>query len=166
MEYILIGKILNTFGIKGELKVASYTDFDEERFKKNSKIYIGEDYIEFKVKDYRMHKGFLLLTLKDNEDINLVEKYKGQLIYKSSKDIKPLKKGEYYFSDLKDLDVYVEDKLIGKVLKVEEGIKHNNLRILKNEDNKEYLVPFLDVFIKNVDLDNKRIDVIKMEGLL
>lgn len=166
MEYVLIGKILNTFGIKGELKVASYTDFNDERFKKNTNVYIGDEHIQFTIKNYREHKGFLLVTFLDNEDINLVEKYKNQLIYKSSDDIKPLKKGEYYFSDLKDLDVYIEDELIGKVLKVEEGIKHNNLRIIKNDDNKEYLVPFIPVFIKNVDLDNKRIDVIKMEGLL
>ena len=166
MEYVLIGKILNTFGIKGELKVASYTDFDDERFKKNTKVYVGDKYLEFTVKSYRNHKGFILLTFKDHEDINLVEKYKNCLIYKSSKDIKPLKKGEYYFSDLKDLDVYVNDKLVGKVLKVEEGIKHNNLRVIKNDDNKEYLVPFIPVFILNVDLDNKRIDVLEMEGLL
>ena len=166
MEYVLIGKILNTFGIKGELKVASYTDFDDERFKKNTKVYVGDKYLEFTVKSYRNHKGFILLTFKDYEDINLVEKYKNCLIYKSSKDIKPLKKGEYYFSDLKDLDVYVNDKLVGKVLKVEEGIKHNNLRVIKNDDNKEYLVPFIPVFILNVDLDNKRIDVLEMEGLL
>ena len=166
MEYVLIGKILNTFGIQGELKVASYTDFIDERFKKNSKVYIGEDHIEFIVKSCRTHKGFLLVQFKDFEDINLVEKYKNMFIYKDKKDIKPLQKGEYYFSDLKNLDVYVENELIGKVIKVEEGIKNNNLRILKNEDNKEYLVPFLPNFIMNVDLDKSRIDVIKMKGLL
>ncbi len=166
MNYVKIGKIVNTFGIKGELKVDIYTDFVEERFKKNSSIYIGEKYNEFVVKSYRIHKGFLLLLLKDNEDINLVEKMKNMYIYKNKDDIKPLKKGEYYFSDLKDLDVYVENELIGKVLKVEEGVTHNNLRVLKNEDNKEYLVPFIPVFIKNVDIDNKRIDINKIEGLL
>ena len=56
--------------------------------------------------------------------------------------------------------------ICGKVLKVEEGISSNNLRILKDSDKKEYLVPFLKVFIKNVDLVNKRIDIVKMEGLL
>ena len=166
MEYTRIGKIVNTFGIKGELKVDVYTDFASERFKKDSLIYIGEDYKEFIVKSYKMHKGFMLLLLKDNEDINLVEKYKNQFIYKSKDDIKPLKKGEYYFSDLKDLDVYVDNVCIGKVISVESGIRNNNLRVLKNDDKKEYLVPFIPVFISNVDLDNKRIDVIKMEGLL
>ena len=166
MEFVEIGKILNTFGIKGELKVASNSDFVEERYKKGSLVYVGEQHIPFKVKSVRTHKGFLLVLFEDNEDINLVEKYKNMFIYKSKDDIKPLKDGEYYFSDLRDLDVYVDNKYVGKVLKVEEGISSNNLRILKQEDNKQYLVPFLPVFIKNVDLDNKRIDIVYMEGLL
>lgn len=166
MEFVEIGKILNTFGIKGELKVASNSDFVEERYKKGSLVYVGGQHIPFKVKSVRTHKGFLLVLFEDNEDINLVEKYKNMFIYKSKDDIKPLKDGEYYFSDLRDLDVYVNNKYVGKVLKVEEGISSNNLRILKQEDNKQYLVPFLPVFIKNVDLDNKRIDIVYMEGLL
>ncbi len=166
MEYVVIGKILNTFGIKGELKADAYTDFVEERFKKDSTVYIGEEHVPFVMRSYRMHKGFYLLSFKDVDDINLVEKYKGMLLYKAKSDIHKLKEGEYYFSDLKDLDVYVDDKKIGKVLQVEEGIAANNLRVLKDEDRKEYLVPFLPVFIRNVDLDEKRIDVIQMEGLL
>ena len=166
MEYVVIGKILNTFGIKGEPKADAYTDFVEERFKKDSTVYIGEEHVPFVMRSYRMHKGFYLLSFKDVDDINLVEKYKGMLLYKAKSDIHKLKEGEYYFSDLKDLDVYVDDKKIGKVLQVEEGIAANNLRILKDEDRKEYLVPFLPVFISHVDLDEKRIDVIQMEGLL
>ena len=164
MEYVLIGKILNTFGIKGELKVYSYTDFVEERFKKHSLIYLGEEYLPFRVKSYREHKGMLLVALEDNEDINLVEKYKNMLIYKSKDDIKPLDDG-FYFSDLKDLDVYVEDELVGKVLYVEEGIANNNLRI-ETLDKKQHLVPFLDPFIEDVNLKDKRIDIVKMDGLL
>ena len=166
MEYVLIGKILNTFGIKGELKVDPYTDFIEERFKKDSDVYIGEQHVPVKVKGHREHKGFLLLAFKDLEDINLVEKYKGMMLYKAKSDIHKLKEGEYYFSDLKDLDVYVEGVKVGRVLKVEESIRNNNLRVLKDEDKKEYLVPFLPVFIEKVDLEAKRIDVVKMEGLL
>ena len=75
MDYVLIGKIINTFGIRGELKVNSYTDFAKERFKKGSTVYVGEKHLPFTVKGYREHKGFLLVSFKDHEDINLVEKY-------------------------------------------------------------------------------------------
>ena len=164
MEYILIAKILNTHGIKGELKCETYTDFIDERFKKGSNIYIGDNYLSFKVKSYRYHKDKLLLTLQDNEDINLVEKYKGENIYKSINDIKPLDDGEYYFRDIKDLKVFVSNKEIGYVKNMEDGSTCNYMRIVK--DDKEYLVPFLDNFIENIDLDKKRIDIIEMEGLL
>jgi len=166
MEYVTIGKILNTFGIKGELKVDVYTDFPEDRFQKGSTVYVGDDYLPFKVASHREHKGFMLLLLEDNEDINLVEKFKGMYLYKSKDDIKPLQDGQYYFSDLKDLDVYADDEKIGKVLNVESGLRNNNLRVLKAEDNKEYLIPFIPVFIKKVDLEERRIDINRIEGLI
>lgn len=166
MEFVCIGKIVNTFGLRGDLKIISYSDFDSDRYKKGSTVYVGENHIPFVMNTYKIHKGSILITFKDNLDINLVEKYKNMNIYKAKEDIKPLKKGEYYFSDLKDLNVYCENELIGKVKYVEEGTRNNNLRIVK-VDKTEVLVPFIqEVFIKNVDLENKRIDIVKMEGLL
>ena len=166
MDYVRIGKIINTHGIKGDLKIDSYSDFESERFKVGSKVYLGEEYLEMKVSSFRSHQGFLLVSFEGYEDINLVEKFKNFIVYKSKDDIKPLKQGEYYFSDLRDLDVYIDNQLVGKVLRVEEGLRNNNLRILKNEDKKEYLVPFLKPFYESVDLENKRIDLVKMDGLL
>ena len=164
MEFIKIGKIINTFGIKGELKLDVYTDFIDERFKKDTTVYVGEDKIAFVMKNFKIHKDYLLIQFKDNEDINLVEKYKNMYVYKSKDDIKPLKEGEYYFSDLINLDVYVNEGLIGKVIKVESGIRSNYLRI--NTNDQEKLVPFLPAFIEKVDLQNKKIVVKKIEGLL
>ena len=164
MEFIKIGKIVNTFGIKGELKVESYTDFEDIRFKKDSIVYVGEDKLPFVMKSHKNHKGFELIQFKDNEDINLVEKYKNMYIYKNLQDVHKLKEGEYYFRELKNLDVFVEDNKVGNVIKVEEGINCNYLRI--DVDGKEKLVPFLPSFIEHVDLDSKRIDIKKIEGLL
>lgn len=164
MDFVKIGKIVNTFGIKGELKIDSYTDFIDERFKKDTTVYVGEDKLPFVMLNHRIHKDFLIISFKDNEDINLVEKYKNMYIYKSQDDIKPLKKGEYYFSDLKDLDCYVNDTNVGKVINVEPGIKYNYLRILIGKDEK--LVPYLPQFVDGVDLDNKKIMIKDIEGLL
>lgn len=164
MEYIQIGKILNTHGVKGELKVEVYTDFKEERFKKNTKIYLGDEYIEVIVKSFRMHHDFMLLTLKDLEDINLVLKYKNMIIYKSEKDIKPLDDG-FYFRDLQGLEVFVDGIKKGVVLKAETGMSSDYLRV-KNNEGKEVLIPILDNFIKSVDLKNQRINIVNMDGLL
>ena len=164
MEYITIAKILNTHGIKGELKVDVYTDFVDERFEKGSKLYIGDEHVEVIIKSYRIHNGFMLLLLEGLEDINLVLKFKNEIIYKSSDDIKPSEDG-YFFRDLKDLDVYVENVLVGKTMYCEKGTSSDYLRV-KNLEGKEVLVPILDVFIKGIDLDSKRVDIVKMEGLL
>ncbi len=166
MKYILIGKILNTFGLKGDLKCEVYTDFPEERFAEDSMIYLSERYLPFTVKEYRYHKGNMLLVLKDHEDINLVERYKGMNIYKAEEDIEPLEEGEYFFRDIIGLDAYVEEDKTGKVIVMEEGTPFNYMRILKDSDQKEYLVPFSPVFVKEVDLEKKLVRIIRMEGLL
>ena len=164
MEYVIIGEIINTFGIRGELKIDSHTDFINDRYKKDSIIYIGEEYKEYVCENVRVHKGFIILKLKGFDNINNVLDLKGKMIYKNVDDIKSLKDGEYYFKDLKGLDVFVDNKKVGIILKVEKGISYNFLRIKK--DDEEILVPYLKNFILNVDIANNRIDVVKMDGLL
>lgn len=163
MEFVKIAKILNTHGVKGELKVDVYTDFLDERFKKDSLIYIGKEYKAYKVESYRFHNNFMLLTLGGILNVDEVIKLKNSYIYKSTDDIKPLEDG-FYFRDLKNLDVYMEDKLVGKVLYAESGIASNYLRVL-SLNSKEVLVPILDPFILNVDMQNNRVNLKKVEGL-
>ncbi len=164
MEYIEIGKIHNTFGIKGQLKVECRTDFPEERYAEGSTVYIGEEKFPLVVKDARFHKGSLLVLFEAHEDINLVEKYKGMSIYKSLEDIEPLEDG-YYFRDIEGLDAYVGDSKVGYVQYMEEGTPFNYMRI-KKEDGTSSLVPFSDVFVEEVDLENHLVRIVKMEGLL
>ena len=165
MEFVVIGKIINTFGIKGEVKVESHTDFETERFKTDSIVYIGEKHIPLTVKSYRIHKGFIMLAFKEYDNINQVLEYKDMYIYKSTEDIAPLKEGEYYFKDLENLDVYLSDTCIGKCLYVEEGKAYNFLRIKEN-NGKEVLVPNLPVFIDSISLVDKRIVLKDVDGLL
>ena len=164
MEYILVGRIINTFGIKGELKVEIHTDFIDDRFKENSIIYIGEEHTEYVCKGYRIHKGYALLTLKNNEDINLVNHLKNNNIYIKESELKPLING-YYYKDLIGLKVFTDSKEIGEVIAVEDGLSSKYIRI-KKQDNKTSLIPFIEVFIKNVDINKKVIEINNMEGLL
>ena len=167
MSYIAIGKVLGTWGLKGDIKVSIDTDFIKERYKKGSYVYIcdKDDYIRFTVDSYKQDKNHLILKFKEINDINDIEKYIGQLVYKDKADIKPLKDGEYYFHELYDLDVLVDDTVIGKVIAVEPGVAHNYLRIRKS-DGKTSLVPFIPIFIKAVDKKKGIVDIIKMDGLL
>lgn len=166
MEYVTIGKVINYFGLKGEVKIENTSDFIFDRYKVGTDIYIGEDYKCFTIRTFRMHKGYILVSFKDYNDLTSIENLnlKDTYVYKSCDDIKPLNDGEYYFKDLRDLDVYVDNNKVGKVINVEAGKAYNFLRILK--DGNEYLVPNIKQFVLNIDLDNKRIDVINMEGLL
>lgn len=168
MEYLKIGSVVNTFGIKGELKIYPDTDFIDERFATGNKIYIeyGNNYEELEIKNYRIHKGMVLLSFKGLEDINQVEKYKKCNVFFDKYLIHNLKEGEYYFFQLEELEVYNQDnEYLGIVKKVESGAKHNNLRIVM-ENRKNFLVPFIPVFIKDVDLLNKKIIINQMEGLI
>ena len=164
----MIGKIATTFGLKGEVKIDTYTDFIDERFTPGSFVYlkIGKEFLALKITDRRYHKGRLLIRFENMDDINKVEQYKGYELYKDKADVLPLNEGEYYFSDLVGLDVYEEGQLIGKVQNVEEGVSYNYLRLSLN-NQKKALVPFvMEVFIKEVDLEHKKISINKIEGLL
>ena len=169
MAYICIGKIINTHGIKGEVKIESYSDFDEERYTKGKQVYIcvDEKYLPVTVASYRKHKGFPLVSFVGLQNINFVEQYKGCEIYIDEADRKQLKKGEYYRKDLVGLIVVDEEGItVGKIISVEETLgAQNNLR-LQLEDAKEVLIPYIPMIVKNVDLEKKVMTIHRMGGLL
>jgi len=169
MDYIKIGNIINTHGLKGELKIKSYSDFDAQRYQKGKTIYINYEglYLPFCVASYRMHKGFPLVSFENAQDINAVEKYKECMIYINAADRQSLKKGEYYRDELVGLKVIDEQQnLIGIVSAVEETCPGQSRLRIKREEQKDGLVPFIPVFIKKVDMEQKIITIHKEEGLL
>ena len=165
MEYVKVGHIVNTFGIRGELKVESLSDFTELRFRVDQELFIkkGSNYDSVIVKSVREHKGFLLVLFRGLENINLVEKYKDCDIYIHRRYVQALPVGEYYFFELAGCDVYHDNMKIGNVTEVEDGYQ-TVLRI--TTDDKEFLLPYVPAFIKNVDVPNKRIDIDVIEGML
>lgn len=162
MEQVIIGQIVNTHGIKGELKVKTSTDFIEERFKRRSHVRIDDHghMVEMIVKGHRFHKGHVLVTFENHQDINLVEKYKGCMLY-ADKDMDLLDEGEYYIGDLIGCDVYQNNQKIGKVKDVQLYDHHD---ILVVQGKSKILIPYVDAFVKNEDIDHRRIDVELIEG--
>ncbi|MCR5786342.1 MAG: ribosome maturation factor RimM [Acholeplasmatales bacterium] len=165
MKYYQVARILNTHGLKGELKLQVITDFD--RFYEGSKLYIGykDEYIPVTVKYSKDYKQGILVVLKDLEDINLVEKYKNSFLYISEEDRGEAPEGVYFFSDLIGKEVYNQnDELKGVVTEMEENGNGYNLVIKKENDKKNYRVPFVqNVFIKEVKED--KIIINEIEGL-
>ena len=169
MRKIAIGRIINTHGLKGEVKVESWSDFDEERYEPGNTLYLdnGEELVEVVVETYREHKGYPLVSFKDKRDINLVEQYKGYEIVMDYDDRKPLPEGRYYVDELIGLTcVDEEGNTIGEVLSVEPtNGAQNNLRVEK-EDGKQVLIPYVPFYIVEVNKDEGIIVVHVIEGLL
>lgn len=169
MEYIRIGTIINTHGIRGEVKIKSCSDFDEERYAENATVYIhtGGKYMPFTVKSYRVHKGFPLVSFRECRDINDVEQYKTCGIFVKDEDRKPLTDGRHYVDDLIGMVVKDEDGIvIGEVKDMEDTRgAQRNMRV-KREGQKDALIPYVPAFIKDVDDENRTITVHVIEGLL
>lgn len=168
MEYIKIGLIQNTHGIKGELKIESYSDFTELRFAVGNLIYIEYDgkMIPVEIASYRIHKNKVLVTFDGYGNINLVEKFKNHAVYMNEEDRQELEDGEFYIDELIGMEV-VDDKgvSIGEVIDVEPtNGAQNNLRV-KKEDGKTFLLPYVDAFIIEIDDEKNQIVANMVEGL-
>lgn len=161
MEYIYVGDIVNTHGIKGELKILSDFKYKDKVFIHDFVLYIGRTKEELTIDTYRKHKEFDMVKFYEVEDINDAIVYKGDKVYINKTDIKI---DGYFNEDLIGLDVYGNDKLIGKVETIMQSSAHEI--IVVKGDNKKHLIPYVDEFIKNIDLNSNRIDINVMEGLL
>lgn len=165
MDYLTVGKIVNTHGLRGELKIKSSTDFD--RYKPGNKLAIfsnDNQIAEVTVKSHRIHKEMDLVVFAGYEDINLVEKFKNCYIKIATKDLDELPEDEFYYYELIDLLVYNQDnKYIGKVIEVRE-LPQGPLLEVKSDNNKIHLIPFNGHFVTEVHDDKLIIN--EIEGLI
>ena len=120
MEYLLLGHIVGSFGLDGTLKVISTSTFQDVRYQKGNKIYLGREKKELTVESYRANGKFDFIKVLEIQDKETADKLKSESLF-GIKDLSLLDKGFYYFSDLETCDVFDEDtNKIGKVIKVEE----------------------------------------------
>ena len=108
-EYFEIGQIVNTFGIKGIVKVNAYTD-DPLEFANLKTILIEKNkkLLEFEIEEAKLHKNQVLLKIKGIDDINEAEKYRGCFIKIPREKAKKLPKDTYFIADLIWLQVYTD----------------------------------------------------------
>lgn len=164
MEYVKIGVVVNTHGLRGTLKIKSFTDFKEERYKKNTELYIlyRNEYLKVTVNNYKTVKGLEHINFKEFTNINECEKYKGSDLFISADMIHELGEDEFYFDELIGMDVY-GDELIGVVTDVRD-VPQGELLEVKRKD-KNILIPFNKQFVKSVSKDLNKIELIMWEGL-
>ena len=168
MEFLTVGRIVRTIGLKGEVKVYPTTHFRDSRFKKGNHVFIVNENNQI-VKDLIISKHMKNGDL-DNlifEGIDTIEKaeeiLRQDLVVE--KDQSFLKKNQYFYSDLVGMEVFFDNgNPIGKVKKIEEYSKYATLRV--DHKPKDVLIPFINQFVLDVSLEEKKIIVKFIEGLL
>lgn len=166
MEQLYIGKVVGTHGIKGEVKIKSVSSFAAERFKKGKKITLtkGTETLTLECLRHRQHKGVELVTFKDHEDINLVEKYRDYEIY-GDYDPNLLGEDEYFYQDLIDCKVYNQhEEYMGMVTSIMENPRYDIL-VVKKEDGTQLLIPYIEAFILEEKISEKYIRFNQLEGM-
>lgn len=165
-DFISIGKITNFFGIKGEAKVG-YSN--ESQLKNAKKVYLLDDISkkELTIQNLRFHKNFAIVKFSEIDNINDLIQFKGQRIFISKQQaLKQLDNNEYLIQDLIGCSVLNEkgDK-IGTVVDISTNSSQDLLNI-KNLIGQVSLVPFVEEFFPLVDIENKKIIIKPIEGLL
>jgi 16S rRNA processing protein RimM len=141
-EYLNVGKIVNTQGIKGEVRVISKTDFSNERYKKGNELFLFQENkkpISLIIKSHRKHKNFDIVSFEDHPNINDVEKYRDGILKISKEEIGELEENAFYYHEI-----------IG----------------LNKKGAKDILIPYIESVVKSVDAENNRVDVEIPEGLI
>lgn len=169
-QFLTVGKIVNTHGIRGDLKVLLHTDFADIRFAPKSDLNLfhpdsGEK-IKVTVAASRPLKGMYVVRFEGFDNINLVEKFKGYEIKVTKDDTIPLEEGEYYYHQIIGCRVVSED---GADLGVIEEILRpgaNDVWTVKMPNGKPLLLPVINDVVLDVNVEQKIVKVHLMEGLL
>jgi 16S rRNA processing protein RimM len=166
MEYIKVGRIINTHGIKGELKVFPLTD-NLDRFDDLKIVYLGNNKEKVEIEQVKYHKGLVIIKFREFDNINQVLRFKDDFIYIDEEDKVKLPEDHYFIFDIIDCDVYdTEGRKIGIVIDVLQYTS-NDVYVVKDQDkNKQYLIPAVKQFIVDIDVDNKKIIIDPIEGMI
>lgn len=161
-EMLCVGEIVNTHGVRGELKILPLVDEVNDLLEYTHYFIGGKRY---NVMEARFHKNFVLMKIEGIDDINIAEKLKGKFLELPRNELKPLPEGSYYICDLVGLEVIDED--IGKLGIINEVFNtgSNDVYVVDYMD-KPLCIPVLDGVVKDVNLNDGTMTVLLPKGLL
>lgn len=168
MAYYNVGKLVNTHGLRGEVRIVSITDFAQERYQTGQKLALlnnGEWVKDVVVASHRKHKKFDILTFEHHPSINDVEKYKGLMLAIDEVFLTDLEEDTYYYHEIIGLEVYAGDTFVGKVKEILE-LGSNDVWVVQRQGQKDALVPFIHDVVLSVDIVRNRVEIADIEGLL
>ena len=165
MNFLEVGKIINTHGLRGEVKVVTWTD-SPEVFEdiKNVVAKTRSEEIKLTVKGVKYQKNNIIVKFAGIDAIEDAEKLKNAVLLASRNELGELPEGVYYIADLVGCEVFDESGKIGVLLDVFTA-GASDVYDIKREGKKNLLVPIIDGVLKNVDISGKRIDIKIPEGL-
>ena len=168
MNYFNVGKIVNTQGLQGEMRVLSVTDFADDRFKKGNHLALfdpKDQYVmDVEIASHRKKKNFDIIKFKGMNHINDIEKYRDYTLKVAQDDLSDLGEDEFYYHEIIGLDVYEGDKLLGSVKEIlQPGA--NDVWVVSRKGKKDLLLPYIPSVVLDVNLPAGRIEVELLEGL-
>ncbi|HOV27563.1 MAG TPA: ribosome maturation factor RimM [Pseudobacteroides sp.] len=166
-EFLQVGKIVNTHGVRGEVKVIPLTD-DPRRFEDLNDVFVGTDDKKevLNIENIKYFKNTVIIKFKESGDMNYAEKLKDMFIYVDRKNAIKLPEGRYFICDLIGMEVSeIDGNKLGVLVDVLET-GSNDVYVVKNKDNKEILIPALKSVLKEVSVENKTMKVELPDGLL
>ena len=168
MEKLLqVGVISSTHGVRGEVKVFPTTD-DAKRFKKLKQVILdtGREHLTLEIQGVKFFKQFVIVKFKGIDNINDIEKYKGKSLFVDREHAVKLRKDEYFIADMIGMQVCTEDGTLFGELKDVLETGANDVYIIQSSEHGEVLIPAIKQCILDVDIENQKMVIHLMEGLV
>ena len=164
-DYLMVGVIANTHGVRGEVKVYPTTD-DVNRFKKLKEIYMGDEKAPLHIQSVKFQKNMVILGFKEYTSLNEVEGLRNKELFVDRAHAVKLQKDEYFISDLIGLKVVTDEGADFGQLTDVMTTGANDVYVVKTTDGKEVLLPAIKECVLKVDMNERVMNVHIMEGLL
>ena len=166
-KQLQVGVISSTHGVRGEVKVFPTTD-DVTRFRQLKKVYLdtGREMLPLEIQNVKFFKQFAILKFKGIDNINDIEKYRGKSLMIDREDAVDLDEDEYFIADMIGMKVCTEDGCEFGTLKDVMETGANDVYIIDSLEHGEVLIPAIRECILDVDMDEERMTIHLMEGLV
>ena len=166
-DFLKVGVITTTHGVRGEVKVYPTTD-EPERFLELDHVLLdtGKEFRDLEIKNVRFFKNLVILKFKGIDNINDIEKYKGHDLWILREEGQELDEDEYYIADLLGLRVILDDGTEFGTLKNVMETGANDVYIIDTNAHGEVLVPAIRECIQDIDLEKNTMTIHLMKGLI
>lgn len=166
-QFLRVGVISSTHGVRGEVKVFPTTD-DPNRFLDLERVIMetGKEQKLLEIQGVKFFKQFVILKFKGIDNINDIERYKGCELYVSREDAVPLEEDEYYIADLIGMKVVLEDGKEFGTLKDVMETGANDVYVIDSKEHGEVLIPAIMDCVLDIDVEEQLMTIHLMKGLI